>query len=304
MDLAEAFIKAKKNLIIYISGMTCSGKTKLAKALAKIIKADHYQQKSYYNLEKANKKILPNNVTVVNWDSDNAVDWDKMKKDIEEHTGKLIVSGNAMVNDKLPKPDFHIHITISKQKCLENRIEYIKENKDRFPKEFDQLDSGTEKLKMNILTLPYYFSLKERMTVTKWLNAMKMDEDKLIDESLSYLFAMMKQQLDKLVKDGNVSADLFTTEQNKEKNTPVSSVTESDDQDTNKDTQNEVEDEKSISSDQDDFEYIDNEGTYDINKHFEKEEDEISPENIYKQHGMTINPVQYGMQGWQGYQYY
>ena len=34
------------------------------------------------------------------------------------------------------KPNYHIHITISKQKCLDNRIEYIKENKNRQPETY------------------------------------------------------------------------------------------------------------------------------------------------------------------------
>ena len=182
MDLVEAFIKANKNLIIFISGMTCSGKTKLAKTLSKILKVDHYQQKSYYNSEKAAKKTLPNGITVVNWDSDDVINWDKMNKEIKNHKGGVIVSGMTLVDDKLDiKPDFHIHISISKQKCLENRIDYIKKNKDRFPTEYDQIESGTEKLKMNSLTYPYYLSLKDRMTITKWLSANKYNEDQLYE---------------------------------------------------------------------------------------------------------------------------
>lgn len=302
MDLVEAFIKANKKLIIYISGMTCSGKTKLAKSLSKILRIDHYQQKSFYISDKASKKTLPNGITVVNWDSDDVVDWNKMNNEIDSHKGGLIVSGNALLNDKLDvKPDFHIHVTISKQKCLDNRIEYIKKNKDRFPTEFDQIESGTEKLKMNILTYPYYLSLKDRTTITKWLSANKFDEDQLIDESLSYLFAIMKQKLDKLIKDGDINSDIFSEINDAKDKDEVETESVKETSEDNND-KNEI-DEYEEDSDKEDFDYVDNEGAYDINKHFEKEDKEISPENIYKQYGMTINPYQYGMQGWQGWQY-
>src|SRR3989304_6417405 len=123
MNVVEAYLKFNGKLIIFLSGMSGCGKTSIAKNLKRDFKLELIDEFKYYKKDYNNKIQLPDGTEVVNWYTDDSIDWDRLNKDIEKQQSKgVIVSGFSLPDDKIEvKPDFHIHLSISKQECIERR---------------------------------------------------------------------------------------------------------------------------------------------------------------------------------------
>nr|QBK88530.1 MAG: AAA domain protein [Mimivirus LCMiAC01] len=162
MNVVEAYIKFKGQLIIFISGLSGCGKIAIAKKISNNFKIHLIEQFNYYKKNYDQKITLPNGTTIINLYTDDAFDWDRLNDDINKvkHEG-VVVTGVSLTNKIITKPDHHIHLSMSKQICLERRRKYIRTNKEKYPDEFKQIDTTIEKFKMNRLYTYYLDSIKK-----------------------------------------------------------------------------------------------------------------------------------------------
>lgn len=197
MNIVEAYIKFKGQLIILISGLSGSGRTELAKNIADTFKINIINQKDYYYKSHNETTTLPNNKTVVNWDSDKAYDWDKFNNDINNIKSKgVVVVGISFNKDLITfKPDYHFHLVISKQKLFEDREKLVEKNKEKCPKEYEEYKDGTAKLIFNQLTYPYYKQTTENSIINKFLNVNKMTQNELFDSAFDTLIEFINKKV-------------------------------------------------------------------------------------------------------------
>ena len=85
--VVEAYIDKFKQLIILISGFSGSGKSILSKSLGKDFKLKYLNLNNYYkeNWDKESDAIELDEHKIVDWDTPDAVDWDKLNEDVEKN---------------------------------------------------------------------------------------------------------------------------------------------------------------------------------------------------------------------------
>lgn len=190
MNIVEAYTKYNKGLVIFISGISGCGKTSISKKISRELNLNMIEQFEYYKEGYDTKITLPDNTEHINYYNDEAFDWDRFNKDIKNKMIKgVIVTGYALIKDKIKiKPDIHIHLSMSKQACIEKRRKYLEKNKDRFKEEFETIDTPTEKLKMNMMIFPYYIDAKNRSDIDKYVNTTEMSSDDVINNVWSTIF--------------------------------------------------------------------------------------------------------------------
>jgi len=69
----DAYIKFKGQLIIFISGLSGCGKTKVARKISRDLNLQLIEQFNYYKHDHDEKVTLSNGKTVVNWSTDKAI---------------------------------------------------------------------------------------------------------------------------------------------------------------------------------------------------------------------------------------
>lgn len=197
MNIIEAYIKFNGQMVVLISGMSGCGKTKFAKKISEKFNIKYLDEVDYYKKDYAEKKTLPGGSEIINWDSDDAVDWVKLNKDIDEHKTKgVIVSGFSFPQDKITSEvNYHIQLSLSKKKCLEIRHKFLEKNKEKFPEEYEKIDSKEELLKMNQLTYPYYLDVIKRSKINKFINVNKFDDDQIFDMIWDLLISHIQRYL-------------------------------------------------------------------------------------------------------------
>lgn len=187
MNLVEAYIKYNDNLVIFISGMSGCGKTSISKKLSTLYNINLIEQFNYYKDNYDTKVTLPDDSEHINYNSDDAFNWDKLNRDIKKNKG-IIVVGNALLDDKITtKPDYHIHLSMSKQECMEKRRIHLEKNKDKYPIEYKIINTPAEKLKMNKLIFPYYLDAKKRSKIDKYINIADMSDNEIYNSVFDIL---------------------------------------------------------------------------------------------------------------------
>lgn len=206
MNIVEAYIKINSQLVILLSGMSGCGKNDVGKFISRDFKIPLLQQIDYYKQDYNKTVILPNGESVVNLHADDAIDWNKLNTDLNrlKNNGVVLV-GIALPEDKISvKPNFHIHMSISKKACLDRRRQFIEKHKDEYPEEYKNLESSTEKLKMNQLIFPYYLEIIKRSKINKFINIENKTDQDIYDEIFDYIINKIETELYKNRNDINL----------------------------------------------------------------------------------------------------
>lgn len=217
-NIVEAYIDFHKQLIILVSGLSGCGKTELGKNISRDFKIKHIDLKNYYIKEYHQIATLPNKVVVVNWDSDDAIDWIKFNQDIEKYKLGVVITGTVFPNSKITfTPDIHINLKISKQNLLQKRIDYKQKHYDTKSKEKEvdieiiekETAKETERLILNQLTYPYYLESLKKSTIDKFIDVNELNDDEIYDDSFDSIIDLIKKKLknkDIISNDGNMSS--------------------------------------------------------------------------------------------------
>lgn len=199
MNIVEAYIKFKGQLIIFISGLPACGKLKLARKVKRDFKLKLINEFDYYKKDYNTTIKLPDGTELVNWYTDNAIDWDNLNADIEKYKNEgVIVVGFSLPENRINKNlnvDYHIHLNIAKQVCMEKRKTFLEKNKDKYKEEFDIIGTSTEKLKMNQLIYPYYLESTKKSKVDKFINITTMTDDEVYDIAFKHLIDFIEDFL-------------------------------------------------------------------------------------------------------------
>lgn len=226
MNIVEAHIKLKNQLVILISGLSGTGKTKLAKSISELFKIKFINMNDYCD-KNYNKTIkLPSGVEVINWDTDDIYDWNKFNGDMDKYAKDgVIVCGVVFPKDKIKfKLDFHIHIKLNKQNLFKKRTEYLEEHKEDCQEVGRNVDKNIEYTIFNQLTFPYYLGMAERSDITKFINANEyanldqiVYDEKLFDDAFDYLIKGIEKKIygEKTVEKSN--GKKYDTEYDKER---------------------------------------------------------------------------------------
>ncbi len=208
MNIVEAYIKFNSGLIILISGLSGSGKTKLMTSIERDFKIKGINIEIFCIKENNKTVTLPDGVIVKDWDHIDSYDWNKINKTINENKPKgIVVCGPYFPTDKLDfKPDFHINIKISKQQLIQKRHDYIKNNPTKCKSLLQFLDTPTETLIINKITYPHFLEYIEKSKIDKFINAHELNSDQIYDQATDYLFNKIQSYLndhDKNLKRSN-----------------------------------------------------------------------------------------------------
>jgi uridine kinase len=210
MNIVEAYIKLNKKLVIFISGLSGSGKSFIAQNIAKDFNIRYIDLESYCKKD-FNKKIkVSDSLVVTDWDNIESYDWIKLNKDIEEEQNKgVLICGYVFPKNKITfiptqyqinindtnVPYFHIHVKISKQKITEYRHNYIKKHKKKCSELLPILDTPDELLLINNIVYPYYTKYLEMSIIHKFLNGNNLTLQQMYDQAFEFLIEKIKNIL-------------------------------------------------------------------------------------------------------------
>lgn len=186
-NIVEVYKEFNGQLIILISGLSGCGKSVIGKNINNDFDIDMIDVNKYYKVDFNEKIKLPNNIEIINYDTDNAIDWDKLNTDVNNKKQKgVVVVGPVFPTDKLAfVPDYHIHLKISKQRLRDKRTEYLEKHGT------DSYNKSNELLKINSVTYPYYLDTLHRMKINKFVDVTELTSDRtydlVFDEIIKYI---------------------------------------------------------------------------------------------------------------------
>jgi uridine kinase len=189
MNLLEEYILRKGNIIILISGLSGSKRSLVAKEIEKDFKLlTLISLDNYCDSEKV--KVIDFFENKVNdWDDIDVYDWDKFNKDIK-HDKNYVIFGDAFPKDKLKfEPNFHMHITISKDKLIEKRKEYIDNNPDKCKDILAFIDKLNTFI--NKVTYSHYIKNRNESKIDLWLKSDENTLDEMYNQTFDYIINKM-----------------------------------------------------------------------------------------------------------------
>lgn len=253
MNIVEAYIKFKSQLIILISGLSGSGITSLGKNISRDFKLKLISYKDYIkpDVPKTTIKYNDKDIDFVNMDTDEAIDWDKFLFEIKNNkqNGIVAIAPCFFINKTKQyfSEDMHINVKLTKFNIVKRRAEYDMQNQNEKEKE---KENNTQLINMivNNYAFPFYLkSTSEEAKITKFINANeyvdlpKQEYDaKVYDAAFDYLINTIQRWLDNYTKatsdpDDNIQQrkNKFKTQEKKESQeistSPVSPLSMTDD---------------------------------------------------------------------------
>jgi hypothetical protein len=204
MNIVEAYIKQNKQFVVLISGFSGSGKSLLSRSLVKDINKTNKEPLTFLNLNDFYKSEADYNnfvevgdIKVVDWDSPDAVDWEKFNKKVNEvKANGVVVSGFAFPKDSIIfHVDFHIHLKISKEDLIKNRADYNTEKLDEKTSRIAEIGEDMEKRILNKVTFPHYLKSLETSTINKFINVSYSNVKIAYDEMFDYIMDFITKKL-------------------------------------------------------------------------------------------------------------
>ena len=200
MNIVDAYIKFKGQLVIFITGMPGCGKTLVAKRLSRDFKINLFNQSDYYKKDFNLTISLPDGSKVVNLYTDEAIDWTRLNQDIldvKNRSGGVVLYGFALPRDKFSfEVDFHVHLGINKQNCLKRRHDFLQKNKEQYPEDYKLINSKIEKLKLNQLIYPYYLESIKKSKINKFIDINELNEEQIYDVVFDTLIKFIQSYID------------------------------------------------------------------------------------------------------------
>lgn len=205
MNIVEAYIKFRGQLVILVTGISGSGISHLAKNISSDLKINSLSYAKFCKPDYNEKVKLPDGSEITNWDTDDTIDWDKFNAEINQLKSKGVVAYNqSFPVDRLDpnlQVDAQIQIRLSKQNLFARRQKYIQDHPEECK---DIANRNQELLIFNRYTFPYYLQTSETNRITKNINANEFVnlpeqeyDDKLADEAFDYLMNIINKWLER-----------------------------------------------------------------------------------------------------------
>lgn len=207
MNIIEAYIKFNEELIIIISGLSGSGKSKVASFIERDFKIKKIDIESFC-IKNNNRTVTLRDkegkeVTVTDWDHIESYDWKSINKEVNKYKKNgVVICGPYFPSNVIDfAPNFHVHIKISKQKLIENRHNYIKDHKEDCADLYELLDTPFEHMIVNQITYPHYLKYMEESDKNiKYINTKNLDGnylsiDQIYDQAFDYLINKVQEYI-------------------------------------------------------------------------------------------------------------
>lgn len=182
ITIIDAYNSYIDKLIIFITSLPECGINKYIKRVANDLNLDYINQIDFFNTDYhiKNDTQYDNKINRYTYD---AIDYKKINNAIQHSKRGIIVYGFNLNSSYLIKPSLHIHINISKNICMNNRIhkidkKYSKSNKINEIKQFD-------KYKFNNWIYPFVADGIKNTTIHKFI---KMNEEMNHEQFMDNLF--------------------------------------------------------------------------------------------------------------------
>ena len=208
-NIIDAFLKYNKQMVIFVSGLSGTNKSKITQNLSKELNVKYLNTRDFINKDKFEEIDLPNGKKVKIWKE---YKWDEVKEAIDKDKSEgIIVSSEYFPKDKLGnlKIDLHLHIKLAKQNLINNRLKYIHSQDEESKKQF--YDDDTETLIINQIIFPEYLEILQKSHINKFINANEYYEldqeqynekltDRIFDEIVKHIIEFLKNKnLDKYI---------------------------------------------------------------------------------------------------------
>ncbi len=204
-NILDAYKKYNNQLIILISGLSGTNKSKISQQLAKELNLKYLNTRDFLNKENFKEHELSNSNKVKVYDE---YSWDKIIEKINElKSNGVLIAGEYFPSDKLGKLhiDMHIHIKLSKQNIIRKRLEYINSLDEEEKKKYN--NEETETLIVNQILFPNYLENLQKSHINKFINAnelIDLEEKEFIEKNLDKIFNEIIQYIIQYLKDKNL----------------------------------------------------------------------------------------------------
>jgi hypothetical protein len=130
MNIVEAYIKFKHQLIIMFSGLPGTGFQKLAKEFSRDLNIPSKDLNDFMKKDFEENITLPSGKIFETTFVPNAYDWDEVNQYIakKKGTGVILYGYFFPISSLTEALDFHIHLTLPKQEAMKKYLEYTKYN--------------------------------------------------------------------------------------------------------------------------------------------------------------------------------
>jgi len=210
-NIIDAFLKYNKQMVILVSGLSGTNKSKICQNLSKELNIKYLNTRDFINTEKYEEIELPNKEKVKIWKE---YKWDEIIDEInKEKENGVIVSGENFPKDNMGslKIDIHLHIKLAKQNLIKRRLDYIHSLSDEEKNKFYSDD--TESLIISQVVMPEYYDILQKSHINKFINANEYHEaglkeeefnekitDRIFDEIIKHIVEFLKNKnLDKYI---------------------------------------------------------------------------------------------------------
>jgi cytidylate kinase len=205
MNIVEVYIKVVGKLVIFVSGLSGSGRSALGKNISRDFKIPLLNINKFCKKDYSTTIKLANGEEIINWDSDDIYNWDLINAEINKlQSNGVVVVGTVFPTDKVTvKPDFHIHIKLAKQSLIKRRERFTEDHKDDCSELYKLNKSEVGLLILNSVTLPYYYESLKKTLITKFISAndyADLDEvsydRKIYDEVWDYIIQFIEKHVE------------------------------------------------------------------------------------------------------------
>ena len=181
VNIVEAMTQFNGQYIVMVSGLSGSGRTKLARFIAetfkfKLVDMKNFNHTKEYYEKPENYINLGIDTKILNWDDiEKSVNWIELNNTViaNKATGVVVVGLGFPNNHIKFLPDQHIHIKISKDKLFENRHKYLKSHPDDPNNKY--MGTPIEKQIFNQLINPIYIRMRDASKIDRFINMSELD---------------------------------------------------------------------------------------------------------------------------------
>jgi cytidylate kinase len=193
INIVQKYIKDNSQLIILISGFSGCGKTLFAKSIAKDFDIKFINLNDFLLLETYTKTVQVGDKNIIDWEDPEATNWEELNSKINSIKSKgVVISGFMFPTDLLKfKPNFHIHIKISKDNLIKLRQTYLELKEDS---KLNEIDEEMQRRILNKISFEHNLKGLEKSKPTKFIQ-MELDGQLVYDEIFSYLIESIEKDV-------------------------------------------------------------------------------------------------------------
>lgn len=209
LNIVEAYVQARGQLILVISGLSGCNKKKVAKIVAKEMGLAFLDQYDYYRKGYKNTvKVLRtpdesgDSIEITDWVSDDAVDWDKFNAAVNDIKNRGVVICGFNLKPILIRfsIDYQLHLSVSKGSCVEKRIKFLRKNGENYPEDYQLVQDNLYETVMYKWVFPQYEKIIKEMKINKFVKVGESTDDELVQTVWDLAIGFINKDMENFMK--------------------------------------------------------------------------------------------------------